>query len=186
METYRYYANLRMNLLPYIYTEAKWFSETGEPMMRSMAYSFPEDVTAPEFEFQYMFGRNMLIAPVTSPGAKTVKAYLPEGIRYNFFIGEQYQGGTYMIPVAVNEIPVFVREGTIIPINTDETGKLASYVGNGSESYVNLGYLVFPGEGEYTWHDYVNGTEITVTHDGAAVIIDGQPVEHNIIWGAAS
>lgn len=87
METYRYYANLRMNLLPYIYTEAKWFSETGEPMMRSMAYSFPEDVTAPEFEFQYMFGRNMLIAPVTSPGAKTVKAYLPEGIWYNFFTG---------------------------------------------------------------------------------------------------
>lgn len=186
LETYRYYANLRMNLLPYIYTEAKWSSETGEPMMRSMAYSFPEDDTAAEFELQYMFGRSMLVAPVVSPGAKTVKVYLPEGTWYNFFTGERYEGGTYAIPVAMDEIPVFVREGTIIPVNTDESGELASYVGNGSDSYVNLGYLVFPGQGQYTWYDYVNDAQMVVSSDGAVITENGQVTEKNIIWGAAS
>ena len=186
IEFYRYYANLRMNLLPYIYTEAKWSSESGEPMMRSMAYEFPEDEIAAEYEFQYMFGRSLLVAPVTTPNAKRVEVYLPDGIWYNFFNGERYEGGVHKIPVEIDEIPVFVREGTIIPVNTGESGELASYVGNGSDSYVNLGYLVFPGAGEYTWYDYVNGVEITVRSDEAVVTVDGQPVEQHIIWGAAS
>lgn len=183
LETYRYYANLRMNLLPYIYTEAKWSAETGEPMMRSMAYSFPGDQTAAEFELQYMFGRSMLVAPVATPSAKSVKVYLPEGTWYDFFTGEQYQGGTHTIPVAADQIPVFVKEGTIIPVNTDETGALATYVGNGTDSYVNLGYLVFPGEGEYTWYDYVNDAEIMVASDGSVVVENGQIKESDIIWG---
>ena len=183
LETYRYYANLRMNLLPYIYTEAKWSAETGEPMMRSMAYAFPEDKTASEYEFQYLFGRNLLVAPVTVPNAKQIKVYLPEGIWYDFFTGERYEGGIHQIPVAVDEIPVFVREGTIIPVNTDETGKLAAYVGNGTDSYVNLGYYVFPGEGEYTWYDYVNDREIVAKTDGLKVTADGEPATNWIIRG---
>lgn len=182
LETYRYYANLRMNLLPYIYTEAKWSSESGEPMMRSMAYAFPEDETAAAYEFQYIFGRSLLVAPVTTPNAKSVEVYLPDGIWYNFFTGERYEGGVYRVSAAVDEIPVFVREGTIIPVNTDETGALSSYVGNGSDSYVNLGYLVFPGEGEYTWYDYVNGKEIAVTSDGATVTADGKLMKQNVRW----
>ena len=173
LETYRFYANLRMNLLPYIYTEAKWSSETGEPLMRSMAYAFPEDQMAAEYEFQYLFGRKLLVAPVTTPNAKQIEVYLPEGVWYDFFTGKRYEGGTYRIPAAVDEIPVFVREGTILPVNTDETGAIASYVGNGTESYVNLGYLVFPGAGEYTWYDYVNGKQVTVKADGFEVTVDG-------------
>ncbi len=186
LDTYRYYANLRMNLLPYIYTEAKWSSETGEPLMRSMAYSFPDDLTAAEYEFQYMFGRNMLVVPVTTPHAKTVKVYLPEGVWYDFFTGQRYEGGLHTIPVALDEIPVFVREGTIIPVNTDETGTLASYVGNGTDSYNRLGYLVFPGQGEYTWFDYVNDSFIAVVSDGKAVAVNGQVITENLQWMGAS
>lgn len=173
LETYRYYANLRMNLLPYIYTEAKWSSETGEPMMRSMAYAFPEDERAAGYEFQYMFGRNMLVAPVTAPNAKRVNVYLPEGVWYNFFTGERYEGGTYSVPAAVNEIPVFVREGTIIPVNVDESGELATYVGNGCDAYRCLRYIVFPGKGEYTWYDYVAGREVDAVFDGEVLTADG-------------
>lgn len=185
IETYRYYANLRMNLLPYIYTEAKWSSETGEPMMRSMAYAFPEDETVTEYEVQYLFGRNLLVAPITAPNAKKIEVYLPDGVWYDFFTGVRFESGVHTIPVEMDQIPVFVREGSIIPVNTDESGKLASYVGNGSDSYVNLGYLVFPGEGQYTWYDYVNSKEITVTSDGETVTADGQSVEQNILWGPA-
>ena len=179
---YRYYANLRMNLLPYIYTEAKWSSETGEPMMRSMAYAFPEDQTADEYEFQYLFGRSLLVAPVTSPNAKSVEVYLPEGIWYNFFTGERYESGVYRIPVEMDEIPVFVLEGTILPVNTDVSGELATYVGNGTDEYKHLGYLAFPGTGQYTWYDYVNETEILVSNDGTTVMENGSVCERNIIW----
>ncbi len=180
LETYRYYANLRMNLLPYIYTEAKWAADTGEPMMRSMAYAFPEDENAAEYELQYMFGRNLLVAPVTIANAKQIKVYLPEGVWYNFFTGERYEGGTYKIPIAQDEIPVFVREGTIVPVNTDETGALGTYVGNGTDSYVNLGYLVFPGEGEYTWFDYVNNVFVQVAADEAYVTSNGEKTTDRI------
>ena len=173
LETYRYYANLRMNLLPYIYTEARWASESGEPMMRSMAYAFPEDKTAAEYEFQYLLGRNLLVAPVTTPNAKQIEVYIPEGIWYHFFTGERYEGGIHLIPAAVDEIPVFVREGTILPVNTDETGMLASYVGNGTDEFVNQWYLVFPGSGRYTWYDYVNQREIMVETNGSELTVDG-------------
>lgn len=182
LDTYRYYANLRMNLLPYIYTEAKWSAETGEPMMRSMAYAFPEEHIAEEYEFQYLFGRNMLVAPVTKPNAKSIDVYLPEGIWYNIFTGERYLGGkTWTVSAKVEEIPVFVREGTIIPVNIDESGELATYVGNTADTYQSLSYLVFPGAGNYVWYDYVNECEITASWDGLSIDVNGRPFQGHII-----
>lgn len=183
LETYRYYANLRMNLIPYIYTEAKWSAETGEPLMRSMAYAFPQDGAAADYEFQYLFGRNLLIAPVTSPNAKRVEVYLPEGGWYDFFTGARYESGVYQIPVAANEIPVFVREGTILPVNTAQKGQLASYVGNDAGTYVKLNYLVFLGSGEYTWYDYVNKTSVAVKFDGTTLTENGMPTENWTLRG---
>lgn len=183
LETYRFYANLRMNLLPYLYTEAKWSAETGEPLMRAMAYAFPKDELAAAYEFQYLLGRNLLVAPVTTPNAKQIEVYLPDGIWYDFFTGARYESGVYQIPVAVDEIPVFVRAGTILPVNTDETGKLATYVGNGTDDFENLWYLVFPGTGAYTWYDYVNDRKITVESDGRGVTVEGKPTDNWMIRG---
>lgn len=174
LETYRFYANLRMNLLPYIYTEAKWSAETGEPMMRSMAYAFPQDKDAAKYEFQYMFGRDLLVAPATKANVKRADIYLPDGVWYDFFTGERYEGGIHSIPADVNEIPVFVREGTIIPINTDESGALGSYVGNSCTEYNNQTYISFPGDGEYTWYDYVEGKYVRAEMSGSSFLVDGQ------------
>lgn len=186
LDTYRYYANLRMNLLPYIYTEAKWSSETGEPLMRSMAYAYPDDLVAAGYEFQYLFGRNMLVAPVTNPSAKSLEVYLPEGVWYDFFTGKRYAQGVHTIEVALDEIPVFVREGTIVPVNTDETGAIATYVGNGTEQYHTLGYLVFPGEGDYLWYDYVNHRDIHVSTDGTKLLLNGQIITEPVRWMGVS
>ena len=186
LETYRYYANLRMNLLPYIYTEANWSAETGEPLMRSMAYAFPEDEAAAAFEYQYLFGRSLLVAPVTKPNAKQIEVYLPDGVWYNFFSGERYEGGIHLIPTAINEIPVFVRAGTIIPVNTDESGQLATYVGNNPDRFINVRYLVYPGYGEYTWYDYVNGRELTTKTNGQKLYVDGMETESWSFGGEGS
>ena len=172
-----------MNLLPYIYTEARWASESGEPLMMSMAYAFPEDKTAAEYEFQYLFGRNLLIAPVTTPNAKQVKVYLPDGTWYDFFTGRRYESGTHIVDAAVDAIPVFVREGTILPVNTDITGKLATYVGNGTDNYENLKYIIFPESDNLVWYDYVNQREVVVKWDGSVLTVDGLPTENLEIRG---
>lgn len=165
LETYKYYANARMNLMPYIYTEARYASQSGEPLMRSMAYAFPDDKKAEDYEFQYMFGRSLLVAPVTDTARGKVHVYLPEGKWYGLFDNKLYEGGqAYMLKCQVNEIPVFVREGSIIPVNTDNTGKLGSYVGNATDTYDSLRFMIYPGQGEYVWYDYVNHTEVELAH----------------------
>lgn len=178
LETYRYYANLRMNLLPYIYTEARYASAQGIPLMQSMAYAFANDNLAREYEYQYMLGRNMLVAPVTTTNAKQVEVYLPEGKWYSLFDGTYYAGGkVYSVPCAVDEIPVFVKEGTVLPMNSDATGAMGTYVGNSTDAYHTLTYYVYPGKSEYVWYDYVSEREVTLVNDGVSVTADGLPVQ---------
>ena len=73
--------------------------------------------------------------------------------------------------------------GTILPVNTAHTGRLASYVGNDAETYVNLNYLVFPGNGEYTWYDYVNQTSVEVKFDGTTLTENGTPADNWTLRG---
>ena len=123
------------------------------------------------------------MAPVTRAHAKRVEVYLPDGVWYDFFTGARYEGGVYQIPVAADEIPVFVRAGTLLPVNTAHMGRLASYVGNDAETYVNLNYLVFPGNGEYTWYDYVNQTSVEVKFDGTTLTENGTPADNWTLRG---
>lgn len=161
LEVYKYYANLRMNLLPYIYSEAAYSSESGEPLMRSMAYEFPEDGEAAEYEYQYMLGRSLLVAPVTEISSGRVEVYLPEGEWYGFFDGERYEPGIHIFECELNEIPVFVRGGAVIPLNT-ANGELGSYVGNGTEDYLELEFWSYSEKSEYDWFDYVSGERYTL------------------------
>ena len=66
--TFRKFANIRMNLIPYIYTEAKNARRPGLPMMQTMRMAFPADATAAPLDMQYMFGRQLLVAPITTQG----------------------------------------------------------------------------------------------------------------------
>ena len=161
LDVYRYYANLRMNLLPYIYSETAYSSESGEPLMRSMAYEFPADSAAAGYEYQYMLGRSMLVAPVTEISSGRVEVYLPEGEWYGFFDGERYEPGIHIFECELNEIPVFVRGGAVIPLNT-ANGELGSYVGNGTEDYLELEFWSYSEKSEYDWFDYVSGERYTL------------------------
>jgi alpha-glucosidase (family GH31 glycosyl hydrolase) len=178
---YKFYANLRMNLMPYIYTEARHASAHGQPLMRCMAYEYPLDKVAAEFAYQYMFGRQLLVAPFVEEREDTFQVYLPEGVWYGFFDGVRYEGGkTYTLSCPAGELAVFAREGAILPVNT-HGGVLPSYVGNSTSSYDTLGYMLFPGTGAYTWFDYVAGREITVHSDGETLISDGVIVKEDSI-----
>ena len=174
LETYRYYANLRMNLLPYIYSEAQHSSITGEPLMRSMAYAFPGDAAAAEYEFQYMLGNSLMVAPVTDARKMTIEVYLPDGVWYDFFSGKEYQGGMHHIECSLEEIPVFARAGCVIPLNLGESRQLGSTVGNALDEYSKLTFRVFPGAGTTAWFDHVGDAEVIITvQDNNLVSVTG-------------
>lgn len=174
-ETYRYFANVRMNLLPYIYSEARHSSITGEPLMRSMVYSYPDDKNVLEYEYQYMLGSNLLVAPVIGDNKTEIEVYLPEGTWFGLFDNKSYKNGTHIIECHLGELPVFVREGTLLPMNLNENFELGGSIGNDTEAYKNLTVQIYPGNGTYQWYDYVNDcdVELIVSEDGRDIRVKG-------------
>lgn len=113
----RKYMKLRYAMLPYNYTLAWQNSQSGQPLMRPLFYYYPEDKEAVIAEDQYFWGADLLVAPVLEKGAKTRKLYLPEGNWYDFRTGVKTAGKQWLdYPVTIENIPVFVREGAMIPM----------------------------------------------------------------------
>lgn len=113
---------LRYKLVPYIYTMARVAYETGVSLCRPLYYDYPEapEAYAEEWRSEYMFGDNILIAPIGEPmhnGESTLKIWLPEGEWYDFFKGDKLQGGQMIVrSYKLDEYPVFVKAGTILPL----------------------------------------------------------------------
>lgn len=108
---------LKYTLLPYVYTYAREAHDLGLPVMRPMVMEYPMDVETYDLDTQFMFGEEILVAPVVKKSARTRNLYLPEGIWIDFndkkteYAGEQWL--TVDAPLSV--IPMFVRKGSIIP-----------------------------------------------------------------------
>ena len=109
-----HYLKLREKLRPYIMINMKRASKDGTPMMRPLFYDFPEDKTCYTVEDQYMFGPDLLIAPVYESKAETRKVYLPAGSRWkNSFSGIEYEGGRIIeVKLSLENIPIFSRYGS--------------------------------------------------------------------------
>jgi len=103
-------------LIPYLQTCAAEAASTGMPVMRAMPLVFPEDPLACSFDQQYMLGPSLLVVPVTKPGG-TVRFYLPAGRWYDIWNQTWLEGpGLVERQVPLDHIPVFGREGTILPL----------------------------------------------------------------------
>lgn len=114
----RQYLNLRYQLMPYTYTLAWQARQTGMPLMRAMWLHYPDDARARGLGSQYLWGRDLLIAPVFTPGAREREVYLPAGRWYDFWTNETRDGGqTVARPVNLSKMPVYVRAGAIIPFD---------------------------------------------------------------------
>jgi len=139
------YTNTRMNLLPYIYSEANKSTEDGSPLMRAMFIDFPQDENAYTANEQYMFGRNILVAPVLDEGAINKTLYLPQGNWINFFNNKAVKGGkNILVDAGVDDIPVYIKDGSIIPMNLNADYKMGSAIGNDVDKYTNLTFRVYP------------------------------------------
>jgi alpha-glucosidase/alpha-D-xyloside xylohydrolase len=112
------YAELRYRLLPYNYTLAWEARDTGMPMMRAMWLHYPEDEYARDLADQYLWGRDLLVAPVYKKDAQFRQVYLPEGEWYDWWTGEKHVGGKPINrKVDLSTMPIYVRAGAIIPLD---------------------------------------------------------------------
>jgi len=121
-------------------------------MMRPLVMDFIEDTTAIKQPYQYMFGKAFLVAPVTEPGVKEWKIYLPkEAEWYDFWTGEKYTGGqTVNKETPIDIIPLFVKAGSIVPFGPEV--QFAT-----EKKWDNLEIRVYEGaNGEFTLYEDEN------------------------------
>ena len=115
------YLFLRERLRPYVRQIMREAHETGAPVMRPLFYEFPKDKAAWQVEDCYMFGPDMLVAPVMEPGVTQRRIYLPAGETWkDAYTGQVYEGGqTVTVPAPIDVIPVMLRGGKDYPIYTE-------------------------------------------------------------------
>jgi alpha-D-xyloside xylohydrolase len=107
---------LRYALLPYIYSLAGWTTQSGYTMMRPLVMDFPHDRIARELTDEYMFGPALLVAPVTEYRQRGRPVYLPsDSAWYDYWTGQPVAAGHLSVAAPYDEVPIFVRAGSIIP-----------------------------------------------------------------------
>jgi len=158
--------DLRYRLLPYIYSEAWQVTKNGSTMMRPMVMDFREDMAAVNCQYQFMFGNNLLVAPVTEPNTTAWNVYLPKAASwFDFWSGTSYQGGqTIKADAPLDKIPVFVKAGSILPF-----GPTIQYADEKKSD--NLEIRIYPGaNGQFTLYEdegdnynYEKGSFSTIT-----------------------
>ncbi len=110
-----YYSKLRYQLMPYLYSAAHQAATTGIPIARAMLLDYPTEANAWQFDLQYMWGDNLLIAPnADASNSKTI--WLPKGIWYEYDSKTRITGDQIIdVPAAPGVLPIYVKQGSIIP-----------------------------------------------------------------------
>jgi len=144
----RKYLELRYRLLPYLYTAMRESHETGLPIIRALWLHFPDEPKAVERGDQYLWGRDILVAPVTEKGASSWRVYLPRGEWYDFWTEERVAGGREVTrEVDLAAMPLYVRAGSILPL-----GPVKQYTSEKVEAPMTL--VAYSGaDGAYTLYE---------------------------------
>jgi alpha-glucosidase/alpha-D-xyloside xylohydrolase len=113
----RKYLELRYRLMPYLYSLVRETSRTGVPIMRAMWLHYPDDRDAVARGDQYLWGRDILVAPVVEKGARSRRLYLPQGNWFDFWTEQRVVGGKEIErAVDLATTPLYVRAGAVIPM----------------------------------------------------------------------
>jgi len=120
LEQCRTVMKLRYQLLPYIYTAARETFDSGMPMCRPLPLAFPDDTNVVLNGTQFMFGPNIMVAPVTTQGMTSRAVYLPAGAWIDLWSGQSVKGPvTTNWPAPIAQIPAFYRDNSITPLGPD-------------------------------------------------------------------
>ena len=113
-KAFRECAEMKYRLMPYVYAQAKDCTERGLPMVRALLVEFPEDPGAWLVEDEYMFGSQLLVAPLLESGNSRM-VYLPKGKWIDYQSGKVYDGGYQTLTAGRIPAIILVRDGSIIP-----------------------------------------------------------------------
>lgn len=140
----RKYIKLRYKLLPYLY-DLMWKGEkTGLPIMRPLVLHYEKDIKVQELNDEFLFGENILVAPILEQGKRYRTVYLPEGQWIDYWTKEVIKGEQVIIKEApLDTCPIYIKEGSIIPNYPDQ-----NYVGEAEVKELTLD--IYPGKGKYT------------------------------------
>lgn len=158
LDIYKKYADLRMNLLPYIYEQAMLSSHLGVPMMRAMILQYPADPSCIQLTEQYMFGESLLVAPIVEEGAFTKNVYFPQGSWISLFTQHEVFGSKLeQLKVELDEMVVYMKGNSVVPLNLTNNYNLFAHVGNSVDQYEELCFYVYiQDEVSYRFHDDLN------------------------------
>jgi alpha-glucosidase (family GH31 glycosyl hydrolase) len=135
----RQYAELRYRLLPYTYTLAWQAHAHGLPLMRPLVLNYPDDPRVWSLGHQFLWGDDLLVAPVTREGATAWPVYLPAGTWYDFWTGARHEGpGGVTVEAPLPRLPLLARAGAIVP-----TGPVVQHTGERPLDELTL--LIYPG-----------------------------------------
>jgi alpha-glucosidase (family GH31 glycosyl hydrolase) len=113
----RKYLELRYRLMPYLYSTVRECSTTGMPIVRALWLHYPDDAAAIARGDEYLWGRDLLVAPVVEKGATSRRLYLPRGAWFDFWTEERMDGGRDIDrAVDLETMPLYARAGAIIPM----------------------------------------------------------------------
>lgn len=145
------FLRLRHKMIPFLYSASYDTYHNGQALIEPMYYAYPECAEAYKCDRQYMFGDQLIVAPVTAPsdkdGLSVTKVWLPEGKWTDIFTGDEYNGGRWIEAVRwMNSIPVFAKEGGFFLL---DSRRHTNSVSNPDA----LTVMVFNGNGEYTLHE---------------------------------
>ncbi|MBI1932834.1 MAG: hypothetical protein HYS24_09895 [Ignavibacteriales bacterium] len=144
-ENYNFYSRVRYNILPYLYHYVKVSNKTGIPIMRTLFMLHPDDENTFTIEDEYYFGDNILVAPILS-NSNDREIYLPKGNWIDFWTQEKINGKQFIqYKTPINRIPLFVKEGTILPLKLNDNLEIGGFFRNDQKNNLLLTFRFFKG-----------------------------------------
>ena len=138
LDLYRRYAVLHMSLFPYRYAAAQESARTGMPILRALPLMYQEDAAARTAKDEYLFGPELLVAPVTDANTRRV-VYLPKGEWVDFWTGAAMAGERTLVMDAPTEmVPVFARASAVLPEIPEDVMTLVPAAESGNKAVKTL------------------------------------------------
>jgi alpha-D-xyloside xylohydrolase len=184
LDTYKRFSILHMSLFPYRYAAAQTSAKTGMPIMRALVLDYQDDGRAREAKDEYLFGPDLLVAPIVDENTSR-PVYLPPGDWINFFTGTLVAGGETIIASApLDTIPVYARAGAILPKIPEDVMTLVPSSESGNRTIHTLDdrrvfELLGPAASQPTTITDFEGRSLT--RSGNTLTIAGESVAHILV-----
>jgi len=180
MDKFRTIDELKYKLMPYVYAQAKDSSEHGLPMVRALFVEFPDDPGSWNVDDEYLFGSQILVAPLMHENETGRNVYLPPGTWIDYQSGKNYSGGWNKIKAGQIPEIILVRDGTVLPHIA-----LAQSTAQMDWSKIELrvyakdaatakGLIFLPGDR--------SAHELTLTKSGENFKLDADPLAGKVAW----